>query len=278
MATSIPPHNAAELCDAALHLIDNPNARSRTLLKYVPGPDFPTGGVIVDPPRDDRRGLCDRPRLVPRARALGQGGDRPRHLPDRHHRDSLAGAEGAAGREARRTAQREEAAAGRRRARQVGRGHPAGHRAALAHRRCRAADGVAVQAHRARKPHSAQHERADQGPHPQGGRPRRGAARMARPSPRRAAAALATPPAADRASPRSARRLSRRLSQPRQGDQDHPQRGRAQAGPDEDLQAHRRAGRRHPQHAAAQPAQARGNGDPQGGQGTCAPSARRSRT
>jgi topoisomerase-4 subunit A len=49
MATAIPPHNAAELCDAALHLIENPNARSRTLLKYVPGPDFPTGGVIVDP-------------------------------------------------------------------------------------------------------------------------------------------------------------------------------------------------------------------------------------
>jgi topoisomerase IV subunit A len=49
MATSIPPHNAAELCDAALHLIDNPAARSRTLLKYVPGPDFPTGGIIVDP-------------------------------------------------------------------------------------------------------------------------------------------------------------------------------------------------------------------------------------
>src|SRR3989440_483809 len=48
MATSIPPHNAAELCDAALHLIDSPNARSRTLLKYVPGPDFPTGGIIVD--------------------------------------------------------------------------------------------------------------------------------------------------------------------------------------------------------------------------------------
>src|SRR6266481_1972398 len=50
MATSIPPHNVAELCDAALHLIDTPNARSRTLLKYVQGPDFPTGGVIVDPP------------------------------------------------------------------------------------------------------------------------------------------------------------------------------------------------------------------------------------
>jgi topoisomerase-4 subunit A len=50
MATSIPPHNAAELCDAALYLIDNPNARSRTLLKYVKGPDFPTGGIIVDTP------------------------------------------------------------------------------------------------------------------------------------------------------------------------------------------------------------------------------------
>src|SRR6202158_2402719 len=49
MATSIPPHNAAELCDGALFLIDNPNARAKTLLKYVPGPDFPTGGLIVDP-------------------------------------------------------------------------------------------------------------------------------------------------------------------------------------------------------------------------------------
>jgi topoisomerase IV subunit A len=50
MATAIPPHNVAEICDAALHLIDTPNARSRTLLKYVSGPDLPTGGVIVDPP------------------------------------------------------------------------------------------------------------------------------------------------------------------------------------------------------------------------------------
>jgi topoisomerase-4 subunit A len=49
MATSIPPHNVAELCDAALHLIETPNARSRTLMKYVSGPDFPTGGIVVDP-------------------------------------------------------------------------------------------------------------------------------------------------------------------------------------------------------------------------------------
>jgi len=50
MATSIPPHNVAELCDAALYLIEQPKARTRTLLKFVLGPDFPTGGVIVDPP------------------------------------------------------------------------------------------------------------------------------------------------------------------------------------------------------------------------------------
>jgi topoisomerase-4 subunit A len=48
MATSIPPHNAAELCDAALHLIDKPEVRSKSLLKWVKGPDFPTGGIIVD--------------------------------------------------------------------------------------------------------------------------------------------------------------------------------------------------------------------------------------
>src|ERR1700751_995636 len=48
MATAIPPHNVAELCDAALHLIDKPQAKSRSLLKWVKGPDFPTGGIVVD--------------------------------------------------------------------------------------------------------------------------------------------------------------------------------------------------------------------------------------
>ena len=47
MATNIPPHNIAELCDACLHLIKTPEARDDTLLTYVKGPDFPTGGVIV---------------------------------------------------------------------------------------------------------------------------------------------------------------------------------------------------------------------------------------
>ncbi|MFN4337458.1 DNA topoisomerase IV subunit A [Parvibaculum sp.] len=49
MATSIPPHNAAELCDAALHLIKYPNARTEKLVSFVQGPDFPTGGIVIEP-------------------------------------------------------------------------------------------------------------------------------------------------------------------------------------------------------------------------------------
>ncbi len=48
MATSVPPHNAGELCDAALHLIKHPNATVSKLVEFVPGPDFPTGGIIID--------------------------------------------------------------------------------------------------------------------------------------------------------------------------------------------------------------------------------------
>jgi topoisomerase-4 subunit A len=48
MATSIPPHNLAEILDAAIHLIDNPRAEPSALMDFVSGPDFPTGGVIVD--------------------------------------------------------------------------------------------------------------------------------------------------------------------------------------------------------------------------------------
>ncbi len=50
MATSVPPHNLAELCDAALYLIAHPKATSDQLMAFVPGPDFPTGGVVVDTP------------------------------------------------------------------------------------------------------------------------------------------------------------------------------------------------------------------------------------
>ena len=90
MATNIPPHNAAELCDAALFLIDNPNARAKTLLKYIPGPDFPTGGIIVDTPAMIAEAYATgRGSFRVRARWT-QGGDRPRHLSDRRHGNSLA--------------------------------------------------------------------------------------------------------------------------------------------------------------------------------------------
>jgi topoisomerase-4 subunit A len=48
MATSIPPHNVGELIEAAVHLIDNPKAENSALMDFVGGPDFPTGGVLVD--------------------------------------------------------------------------------------------------------------------------------------------------------------------------------------------------------------------------------------
>jgi topoisomerase-4 subunit A len=49
MATNIPPHNIDELCAACLHLIQHPNATDEKLLDFVQGPDFPTGGVIIEP-------------------------------------------------------------------------------------------------------------------------------------------------------------------------------------------------------------------------------------
>ena len=50
MATSIPPHNAAELLDAAMLLVDDRDAGDDAILAFVQGPDFPTGGLVVDPP------------------------------------------------------------------------------------------------------------------------------------------------------------------------------------------------------------------------------------
>ncbi len=48
MATSIPPHNVGEICDALIYLIKTPNAGFEKLVDFIPGPDFPTGGVLVE--------------------------------------------------------------------------------------------------------------------------------------------------------------------------------------------------------------------------------------
>ena len=55
MATSIPPHNAGELCAALLHLIDHPACPVAELHAFIPGPDFPTGGILVEPPESIRQ-------------------------------------------------------------------------------------------------------------------------------------------------------------------------------------------------------------------------------
>ena len=49
MACEIPPHNLAEACEAAVHLAENPDATLEELLERMPGPDFPTGGIVVNP-------------------------------------------------------------------------------------------------------------------------------------------------------------------------------------------------------------------------------------
>ena len=67
MATAIPPHNVAELCAACLHLIRYPNAPEDSLMRHVPGPDFPTGGVVVEEPE-----------AMARAYRTGRGGFRLR--------------------------------------------------------------------------------------------------------------------------------------------------------------------------------------------------------
>jgi topoisomerase-4 subunit A len=54
MATNIPPHNVAELIDGCLLLIDNSKATTDELLKVIPGPDFPTGGIVIEPPESIR--------------------------------------------------------------------------------------------------------------------------------------------------------------------------------------------------------------------------------
>jgi topoisomerase-4 subunit A len=75
MATSIPPHNAGELCNAALHLIKYPNASTKTLVGFVRGPDFPTGGVLID----DEESIIE-------AYETGRGGFRVRA---RWHREDI---------------------------------------------------------------------------------------------------------------------------------------------------------------------------------------------
>jgi len=69
MATNIPPHNLGELCDGITYLIDNPKATVEDLMKYVKGPDFPTGGIIYDIKEIQRAYATGKGAIVMRAKA-----------------------------------------------------------------------------------------------------------------------------------------------------------------------------------------------------------------
>ena len=69
MATSIPPHNLREVCDAIIHLIDHPEATVDDLIKFIQGPDFPTGGIIMGREGIHSAYSSGRGRVVVRARA-----------------------------------------------------------------------------------------------------------------------------------------------------------------------------------------------------------------
>ena len=201
MATAIPPHNAAELCDAALFLIDNPNARSRTLVKnYVPGPDFPTGGIIVDPRA-----------AIEEAYTTGRGSFRVRarwHKEDTGRgtyqiivtRNSVAGAEAAPDRTDGRALQREKAAAGRSVPRQVDRRRAHRDRAEVAHRRSGLLMESLFKLTELESRIALNMNVLFEGQGPEGHGPCRAAARMARPPARRADSPLQAPARRDRAS------------------------------------------------------------------------------
>ena len=75
MATNIPPHNLGEVVDAALHLIENPEATTADLMKFVKGPDFPTGGLILG-----RSGIKDAYKTVENASGVKFGKDYLWHI------------------------------------------------------------------------------------------------------------------------------------------------------------------------------------------------------
>lgn len=68
MASSIPPHNLSEVCDAIIHLIDHADASGEDLMQFVKGPDFPTGGIVYDKKEIKQAYLTGKGRIVMRGR------------------------------------------------------------------------------------------------------------------------------------------------------------------------------------------------------------------
>ena len=94
MATSIPPHNLGEICDAVIRVIDDPDVSIDELLEIVPGPDFPTGGIICGRAGIRRGYYTGRSTIVVRARAhVEEHGNRQRivitEIPFQQSRDRI---------------------------------------------------------------------------------------------------------------------------------------------------------------------------------------------
>ena len=184
MATSIPPHNLAELCDAALYLIAHPNASTDQLLKFAPGPDFPTGGVLVEPResiaetyRTGRGSFRLRARWAKEEGARGVWVVVVTEIPYMVQKSRLIEkiAELLNDKKLPLVADIRD---------EFGRGRPRRHRAEEPRGRSGHADGAALQADRARDPLPDEHERAGRRRRAARRLVRGGAAAMARPSPR----------------------------------------------------------------------------------------------
>ena len=139
MATNIPPHNLGEVIDACIAYLDNPAISIDELAELVPGPDFPTGGMILG--KTGIRSAYHKGRGSDRDARAGAQRDRPQGARGaHHHRDSLSGEQGGDGREDRRICAREEDRGHLRHPRRIRPpGHARGDRAeARRHGRCRA--------------------------------------------------------------------------------------------------------------------------------------------
>ena len=222
MATNIPPHNIDELVGACLHLIKTPDARDETLLNYIPGPDFPTGGVMVEP-RESIAETYRTGRGAFRLRAKWESEDLGRgqwqivvtEIPYQVQKSKLV-----------------ERLAELIQTKKIPiladvRDESADDIRLVIEPKSRSVDPQVLMRTLFRQvgprgPVLAEHERADRRPHAQGLFAEGGAARLPRPPARGAAAPLAAPAGEDRPPSGSAGRLHHRLPQPRPRDRHHP--------------------------------------------------------
>ena len=264
MATSIPPHNIAELCDAALYLIAHPGAEAEALAEFVPGPDFPTGGVVID----DKAAIVETYRTGRGAFRLrarwtkedaGRGGwvavvtqipygvqksrliEQIANLLNERKLPLLADVRDESTEDVR----------------------------IVLEPRTRAVEPETLMESLFKLTELESRVSVNMNVLVDGVTPRvvsleRSAAAMARPSPRGARAPLAPSARGDRQAARTAGRHDRRLSQSRRGHPHHSRGRRAEGGAQGPLRADRAAGRLHPRHAPAQLAPPRGDGAAQG--------------